>query len=51
MGSKENKIRLKTKRSLQGNQFKIGSKRNLFQPTNYLSDTTGDHSKLDIGNN
>ena len=50
MGSKKNKIRLKRKRLFQGNQYIIASKRNLIESTNSLSDTTGDHSKLDIGN-
>ena len=50
MGSKKNKIRLKRKRSFQGNQYIIACKRNLTEPTNSLSDTIGDHSKLNIGN-
>ena len=53
MGSKKNKIRLKRKRSFQGNQYIIPCKRNPFESTNSLSDTTGDHSivnSLNIGN-
>ena len=45
MGSKKNKIRLNRKRSFQGNQYIIASKRNLIESTNSLSDTSGDHSK------
>ena len=48
MGSKKNKIRLKRKRSCQGNKYIIASKRNLIESTNSLPDTTGDHSKLNI---
>ena len=45
MGSKKNEIRLKRKRSFQGNQYIIGCKRNLIESSNSLSDTTGDHRK------
>ena len=50
MGSKKNKIRLKRKRSFQGNQYIIASKRNLIESINSLSDTTGELSKLNVGN-
>ena len=50
MGSKKNKIRLKGKCSFQGNQYIIAGKRNLVESTNSMCDTTGDHSKLNIGN-
>ena len=38
MGSKKNEIRLKRKRSFQGNQYIIACKRNLIESTNSLSD-------------
>ena len=50
IGNKKNKIRLKRKRSFQGNQYVTASKGNLIESTNSLSDTTGNHSKLDIRN-
>ena len=50
MDSKKNKIRLKKKHSFQRNQHVIACKRNLIESTNSLSDTTGGHSKLNIGN-
>ena len=40
MGSKKNKIRLKRKRSFQGNQYIIAGKRNRIESTNSLYDTT-----------
>ena len=50
MGSKKSKIRQKRKSWFQSNQYISGSKRNIIESTNSLSDTRGCHSKLNFGN-